>query len=170
MKTVIKNPEFIDVQKTRVRFKLIDENGAESVAELAVPPKFARGVNPYWDRILDEYDVDKMRRDRNVAEQRMVRQKEFEDKKRKAGVENEKLKALFNTKMTAFELPFSAAASDEIKSAVRRAPNQMLLSAIIHEQLMTYMKEKNLSFLDLFDHLDEIEEQKEAEKAAQAKK
>lgn len=162
MKTIIKNPEFCDIKKTRVRFTLVDENGAESVAELAVPEKWARGVNPYWDRILDEHDVEKMRREKNAKEAQLQRQREFEDKKRKAGVENEKLKALFNAKMQAFEMVFISEAPDAVKSAIRRAPNMMLLNAIIHEQLISYMREKSMTFLDLFDHLDEIADQKEA--------
>lgn len=163
MKSTIRDPEFIDVAKTKVRFKLIDENGAESVAELAVPPKMARGVNPYWDRILDEFDVDKMRRDRNTKEQRLIKQREFEDKKRKAGIENEKLKALFNAKMQAFEMPFINDAPDKVKSAIRRAPNLMLLNAVIQEQMLQFMKEKDMSFIDLFDYLDDEADKKEAE-------
>lgn len=161
---LIKDPEFIDIQKTRVRFKLVNENGVTSTAELRVPDGWARGVNQYWDRILDEFDVEKMRRARNDLENKRKRQEEFERKKKAAAFENDKLKQLFDNKMKAFEMPFIASASDEIKSAVRRAPNQLILNSIIHDQMMKYMGEHNFTFTQLFDHLDELEEQKELAK------
>ncbi len=160
---LIKEPEFIDIQKTRVRFKLVTENGVTSTAELKVPDNWARGVNPYWDRILDEFDVEQMRKARNDLENRRKRQEEFEKKKRAAAVENEKLKQLFDNKMKAFEMPFISGAPDDIKSAIRRAPNQLILNSIIHNQMMEFMNEKGFTFTQLFDYMDELEEQKELE-------
>jgi hypothetical protein len=168
--SIIKNPHFVDVEKTKVRFELINDSGVTSVAELTVPPKMARGVNAMWDRILDEFDVEKMRRERNELETRRRRQQEFDRKKRLAAEENNKLKILFDAKMKAFEMPFIANAEDKIKTAIRRAPDMLMLNIIIHHQMMNYMSEKNMSFIDVFDELDDIQDAKEAQQKAQQSK
>lgn len=165
--SIIKNPHFIDVEKTKVRFELINDNGVTSVAELAVPPKMARGVNEFWDRILDEFDVEKMRRERNEQETRRKRQEEFDRKKRQAAEENTKLKILFDAKMKAFELPFIAEAPDNIKTAIRRSPDLTMLNCIIYSQMSKYMSDNNLTFVDIFDKLDEIQDAKEEAQRAE---
>lgn len=164
---IIKDPEFIDIQKTRVKFKLVKENGLVTVAELTVPPDRARGVNAYWDRIMDEFDVELMRRKRNALESSRIQQQEFLKKKQAAGIENDKLRLLFDAKMKAFELPYVSGASDDIKSAIRRAPDIGFLALILNDLMKQYMLDNELSYLDFLDRMDELEEEKElAEQAA----
>ncbi len=54
---IIKNPEFIDLEKTRVRMILEDESGKQTVAEFKVPDGREAGVNEMWDRIVAEQYV-----------------------------------------------------------------------------------------------------------------
>jgi len=159
--SIIKDPEFIDIQKTRVKFKLVKEGGLVTVAELAVPPNQARGVNAYWDRIMDEFDVELMRRKRNALESSRIQQQEFMKKKQAAGIENEKLRLLFDAKMKAFELPYVSGTTDDIKSAIRRAPDIGFLSLILNDLMKQYMLDNELSYLDFLDRMDELEEEKE---------
>jgi hypothetical protein len=161
MTTIIQDPEFVDLQKTKVRFKLIKEDGLVSVAELTVPTNRERGVNAYWDRIMDEFDVELMRRKRNALETSRIQQQEFMKKKQAAAVENEKLKTLFDAKMKAFELPYVSVATDDIKSAIRRAPDVSFLNLILTDLMKQHMTDNAMSYLDFLDYLDELEEQKE---------
>lgn len=154
----ILEPEFVDLAKTTVRFKIMSENGAISVAELKVPPNRERGVNEYWDRILDEHDVEKMRRDRNLKELRTQKEKEAQNKKRLAAEENQKLKQLFDKKMKAFELPYIKNNTDEIKAAIRRAPSEQFLDVVLADLMLKFMKDNNMSFVSYLDYLDDLEE------------
>lgn len=156
----ILEPEFVDLAKTTVRFKIMSESGTISVAELKVPPNRERGVNEYWDRILDEYDVEKMRRDRNARELRAQRDKAAQDKKRLAAEENQRLKLLFDKKMKAFELPYIKDGSDEIKSAIRRAPSEQFLDVVLSDLMLKFMKDNNMSYVAYLDYLDDLEEAK----------
>lgn len=151
----IVNPEYIDLEKTRVRFTLVYDSGISSIAELQVPPNKERDVNPYWDKIMDEFDIEKMRRDRNDLEIERQRLMEFEDKKRKSAIENESLRQLFNAKMKIFDLPFIQSAPTEIKSAIRRAPDMTMLNVVLSHQINKHIEETGISFLDLFDLLEE---------------
>ena len=160
---IIKDPEFVDIQKTRVKFKLVKENGLVTVAELTVPPNRERGVNAYWDRIMDEFDVELMRRRRNAIESSRIQQQEFIKKKQLAALENEKLKTLFEAKMKAFELPYVSSASDDTKAAIRRAPNVGFLGLILTDLAKTYMADNQMSYIDFIDHMEELEDQKELE-------
>lgn len=157
----IESPIFVDLEKTVVRFTMVYENGTKSVAELKVPKNRERGVNPHWDRILEEFDVEKMRKDRNDLEIRNRQIQDFSNKKRKAAIENEKLSNLFNNKIKLFDLPFVSEATSEMKSSIRRAPNEMLLNLVLLQLVNDYMQKNEMSFLDLFDIIDEAEEKKD---------
>jgi hypothetical protein len=154
---IIKNPVYVDAKKTRIRMTLVRENGIESLAEFTVPANRERGVNEYWDRILDEFDEKQMRDQRNRIEERAKQNQEFADKKRKAAIENDKLKMLFDMKMRCFSLPFVSEASDEDKAAVRRAPDPLMLNIIIMHLAQKYITEKGMSFIDLFDMIDDLQ-------------
>ena len=156
---IIKDPFFVDLEKTTVRMKLINDSGVETIAEFKVPEDQALGVNPYWDRIVKEFDVEKMRENRNRLESRIRQEQDFRRKKDKAAVENEKLRRLFDAKMEAFNLPFIANASDEDKASVRRAPNTALLDLVVSKLAEKYMNEKNMSFIELFDMIDDMQDE-----------
>lgn len=156
----IKNPEFVDLEKTTVRLTLIRENGVESIAEFKVPDNQERGVNPYWDKVLDQFDVDEMKKRRNMIEINNRKMNAFRMKKQQASVENEKLRDLFDLKMQAFNLPFVANATDEDKAAVRRAPSILLLNIVISSLAIKYMQENEMTYIDLFDYLDDLEDER----------
>lgn len=156
---IIKDPFFVDLEKTTVRMKLVNDNGVESIAEFKVPEDQALGVNPYWDRIVEEFDVEKMREDRNILEKKMRQEQDFRRKKDKAAVENEKLRKLFDAKMECFSLPFIANASDEDKAVVRRAPDLVLLNMIVTKLADKYMNENNMSYIELFDMIDDMQDE-----------
>ena len=159
----IKNPEYVDVKKTRIRMTLVNENGAEQIAEFTVPEGRARGVNPYWDKILDEFDERAMRNRRNNIEVRRQQEAVLNDKRRKASIENDRLRQLFDTKMKCFSLPFVDEASDVDKAAVRRAPDFQMLNLVITTLAMKYMQDKGMTFIDLFDLIDDMQYAKEQE-------
>ena len=152
---IIKNPHYIDLQKTRVGLTLVSENGVESKAEFVIPEGGKTGVNPIWDRILTEFDEKKMRADRNALETRMMRDREFNVKKQKAQIESEKMKMLFDQKMKCFQYPFVKNATNEEKSAVRRCPDLLTLGIVINFLSMKYIQDNNFSILEFVDNIEE---------------
>lgn len=159
MNATIKNPHFLDLEKTRVRFTLVQENGTTSVAELTVPKDQARGVNTHWDYILDHFDIAEMKKKRNEEEIRRRKAVEVEDKKRKAHEENIRLKNLFIKKMKSFDLPYIKEAPEDIKSAIRRAPDIDILNLILSTYTLQFIKEKEMTFVDYLDYLDDVEDE-----------
>lgn len=153
---IIKNPEYVDLEKTTIRMTLISESGLESVAEFKVPANKERGVNQYWDRIMDEFDVEAMRQARNDLERRRMRQAEMDDKRKKANEQNERLRQLFDMKIKLFNFPFIANATMEEKAAVRRAPDMTLLMVVVTTLAQKYMQDNSLTFIDFFDQIEDI--------------
>lgn len=160
---IIKNPEFIDLQKTFVRFLMVDENGKETVAEFKVPENREPGVNEFWDRIVQEFDIEEMRRKRNELETRIVNERERLEKKKLAQVQNEILKNLFDQKLYFFNLPFINELTDEEKSSIRRAPNISLLNMAISTILLNYTQRSGKTLIDIFDMIEDQEFQSESE-------
>jgi len=157
----IKNPEYVDLEKTRVRFKLIQESGIESVAELTVPKGKQRGLNKYWDRIMDEFDIEEMRRKRNEIEAEARMKRKHEEEKRRNEGKMVSLRELFDAKTKAFELPYIQDLDTETKSAIRRAPNLEVLNFILNDITKKFMEENNMEYNDHLDYLDDLEEEAE---------
>ncbi len=154
---IIKNPEFIDLEKTRVRMILEDESGKQTVAELKVPDKREAGVNEMWDRIVAEHDVEVMRKRRNDLETQKIIEKERLEKKSRAQKENEILRYLFDQKLYFFNLPFISELTDEEKSSIRRAPNTNLLFVAVAMAFAGYMERTGKKMIDIFDEIEDKE-------------
>lgn len=154
---IIKKADFIDLNKTRVRVLLEDEGGRQTVAELGVPKDRALGQNEIWDRIVSEFDVEEMSKRRNNVERKRAIEKDLAEKKKKATIENDILRNLFNNKLYYFNLPFIDELTDEEKSAIRRAPNVALLNAAVAVALINYTQRTGKTFTDLFDEIEDKE-------------
>jgi len=154
----IKNPEYIDLEKTRVRFTLVSATGVESQAELTVPPNKDRGINKYWDRIMDEFDIEEMRQRRNELEVEMRNAQSHREEKRRADFKLQQLQYLFDAKSKAFDLPFIKDGSIDTKSAVRRAPTIEVLNVIVNDLTKQFMEENDMDWNDYLDYLDDLED------------
>lgn len=157
MYPIIKNPEFIDRNKTYVRVLLEDETGKTTVAEFKVPENRELGVNEFWDRITQEFDIDEMSKKRDELERKRIIEAERLDKKKKAQVESNILRALFDQKLYFFNLPFIDELSDEEKSAIRRAPNLIMLNIVATSVMINYMQRTGKTFINLFDEIEDKE-------------
>lgn len=151
----IVDPIFLDLEKTIVRFTLVDELGSSKIAEFKVPPNKEKGINKYWDRIVEEFDIEVMREKRNSLEMQRINEKEHLFKKQKAQEENTKLIRLFEAKAEAFEYFFIKEAPPEIKSSVRKAPTVEIIRSIISIQMQKYMEENGLTISDIVDKLND---------------
>lgn len=162
----ISDPEYIDLEKTRVRFKLTTEAGVESVAELTVPRNKERGVNKYWDRIMDEFDIEEMRQRRNRQEVEARNQQRHRQEKNKNRDKVLELQTLFNAKAKVLETPFIKDSDISTKSAIRRAPTIDVLNFLVHDITRKFMEENDMDYEDYLDYLDDWEEEKEAAEEA----
>jgi hypothetical protein len=154
---IIRNPEFIDLQKNFVRMTLVAEDGKETVAEFKVPDNREAGVNEFWDRIVAEHDVEAMRRKRNDLETMKIQEAERIEKKKKAQVENELLRQLFDQKLYYFNLPFVNDLTDEEKASIRRAPNLALLQVAVNSVFTSYMERAKKNMTTIFDEIEDKE-------------
>lgn len=157
----ILDPEYVDLEKTRVRFKIVHENGLENVAELTVPKGKQKGVNKYWDMIVEQFDIEEMRQRRNRIEtERRQRERHHAEKMKNQGEIN-RLRHLFDSKSKVFELPFISEADVEVKSAVRRAPTFEILTFIVNDLTKKFMEENDMDYNDFLDYLEDLEDEKE---------
>ena len=164
----ISNPQYVDLEKTTVSFTITSADGIISNAQLKVPDGKARGVNPYWDAIMDNFDIEQMRQARNQLEVKRRKQAEFDAAKKKSSVDNEKLVALFNKKTKIFAMPFVADASDEVKSAIRRTSDETLLNFIYFDLLKKHLTDNSLSYSQLLDYLEDLEDQASSQNSTPA--
>lgn len=158
----IESPEFIDIQKTRVRFLLVAENGVKTVAEMRVPAGEALGVSETWDKIVAEFDVAEMKKRRNNIERKMRIERDLAEKKKKSSIENRILQHLFDKKLQFFNYHFVDQLTYEEKSAVRRASDETLLNVAIFNAIYSYTQRTGKPLLELFDEIED-EQYKQSE-------
>ena len=151
----ITKPEFLDSEKTIIRFLLNKEDGSSSVAQFKVPEGEQKGVNPFWDKICEEYDVEELKKDTDIRIQEYKEFQEYKNKKTKAEAENRELRILFDLKAKSFDLPFIADADSSIKSAIRRSPDILTLNAIIAYNFQKYLESNNISCLEYIESVEE---------------
>ena len=154
---IIKNPEFIDLEKKFVRMILVDESGKETVAEFKVPDDRQAGVNEFWDRIVAEHDIEAMRKKRNEIEIMKMQEADRIEKKKKAQIENETLRQLFDQKLYYFNLPFINELTDDEKASIRRAPNLNLLYIAAASVFASYTERTGKKMIDIFDEIEDKE-------------
>jgi hypothetical protein len=158
-KYTIKNPEYIDLEKTRVRFVMVLEDGKEQIAEFKVPDGQRRGKNKAWDRIMDEFDIEDMRQRRNNREIEERNRINHRREKEKADVERHRLRNLFNSKTKAFELPFIKDADIDTKAAIRRAGTHELLYFFINDITRKFIEDNKMTYSEYLDYLDDLEDE-----------
>lgn len=161
---IIKNPRFTNPSKTKLIVTLVDENGKATNAEMVVPEGRAKGVNPIWDRIMEEHDIKKMEKEREDRDRQVMTQRRYEEKKKLAAVENEKMRILFNMKLEFFNLPFAKDLTIEEKAMIRRAPDQLMLHMAMTLVLIKYSERTGTSLLDMFDLMEDAKYSSTAEK------
>lgn len=151
----IENPEFVDFKKTRVRFFLVREDGVKTVAELMVPENGELGKNEHWDQIVASFDVEEMRKKRDNIERKMRIEYDLNEKKKKSAVENRALQFLFDRKLQFFNQHFVKDLTQEEKSTVRRASNEVFLNLAIQNAIQNYLQRTGKSLLELLDEIED---------------
>lgn len=143
------NPEVLECE-------LVKEDGSTERLSFSIPHEDKVGVNEYFDYIVENYHLEEIRAqyesELKIHRDNQRREKEHEQRKKEA-VE---LKQLFDTKAQMFELPFIKEASQDIRSALRRAPNQTTLNLIAYVAFEKYLEDKNMDCVGYLDYLDEL--------------
>lgn len=150
----IKDVEFANNNYTRVRFRRVDvERGVTQLAELVVPENYERGVNKDWDTILDNYDVEQLKQERQKKIELFLERREYEKTRSESLKEANELKELFNEKSHHIKMPY--AESDEDKTLIRRAPNNICLQYVVFELMKKYVDNNSGVIEDMFDAIED---------------
>jgi len=150
----IENVEFANDEYTRVRFVIVnDDKGTRQLAELRVPENYETGVNKYWDLILDQCDIETLKQERldKIEKHREIISREKE--KRESAKEAQELKKLFDLKSSYMKLPFVQ--TEEDKSTIRKAPNEMTLNFIVQKMMDEYLEQNKMDSDEFFDEIED---------------
>jgi len=135
---------------------LVKLDGSVSKISFEIPQDEKAGINKYFDYIVSNYHLEEIKatyeselkahRDRQRHE-KLVKQRQKEAKE---------LSQLFDTKAQLFDMPFVRDSAQEIRSAIRRAPDQVTLNLIVSHAFEKYLQSNNMSCNDYLDYLDEL--------------
>jgi len=150
----IENVEFANNEYTRVRFVIVNEDkGTKQLAELRVPENYETGVNKYWDLILDQCDIESLKQDRLDKIEKHKEMFSREKEKQESAKEARELKKLFDLKSSYIKLPFVQ--TEEDKSTIRKAPNEMVLNFIIQKMMDDYLEQNKMDSDEFFDQIED---------------
>ena len=135
---------------------LVNLDGSISKISFPIPPEEKTGINEYFDYIVANYHLDEIRatyESELKAHRDRQRHQQLIDQRKK---EAQALSQLFDTKAQLFDMPFVKDSSQDLRSAIRRAPDQITLNLIVSHAFEKYLQIKDMSCSDYLDYLDEL--------------
>lgn len=145
-------PRFVNPGTIECRGTFPD--GTFEKLEVSVPENDQKGVNELFDYLCHRYDIADLRSQYEIQLKRHRARQEIEKEKDRQKKENERLKALFSEKASIFSTQFIKDSGPEVRSALRRAPDKITLSAILAHSFNKYLTDNNMSYNDYLDYLD----------------
>ena len=139
-----------------LRCKGIRDNGSVVELELRVPENQERGVNEYFDHILDNHDWQAIVDDFKKRAERYQIGQSHQIERQKNEAESHRLRDLFDQKAMLFKQPYIKDATPDVKSAIRRCPDHLTLSTISTSVFNKYLEDNKLSYSDYLDIIDEM--------------
>ena len=135
---------------------VVSNDGSVSKISFAIPENEEIGVNPYFDYILSNYHLSEIRAtyEAELKEHRnRQRHNQLAEQRQK---EAKELAQLFDAKAHLFDMPFVKESSQQFRSAIRRAPDQVTLNLIVNQAFNEYLQSKDMSCNDYLDYIDEL--------------
>lgn len=149
------NPIFLNPETMRCRG--VKKDGSVVEIDFTIPEGERKGVNEYFDWIVDNYSLTDIKAAYHRALKEHVARKQQREEDEQKQKEVERLSQLFDAKSNCFEMQFIKDAPAEVRSAIRRSPNQMILQLIVTDYFKTFLSEKQMSYNDYLDYVEEIE-------------
>lgn len=135
---------------------LVKHDGSVSKISFAIPTGEKAGVNKYFDYIQLNYHIDEIKAtyESELKEHRnRQRHQQLAEQRKK---ESRELAQLFDTKAQLFEMQFIKDSTQQLRSAIRRAPDQVTLNLIVNHAFNKYLQAKDMSCNDYLDYIDEL--------------
>ena len=132
------------------------KDGTTSKISFQIPADEKIGVNEYFDYIVNNYHLEEIKAtydsELKAHRDRQRQQKLAEQRKKEA----KDLAELFDVKAHLFDMPFVKESSQDMRSAIRRAPDKTTLNVIVSHAFEKYLCDKNMNCNDYLDYLDEL--------------
>lgn len=135
---------------------VVENDGSVSKISFAIPKDEEVGVNEYFDYIVSNYHLSELRAtyEAELKQHRdRQRHKQLAEQREK---EAKELAHLFDAKAHLFDLPFVKESTQQFRSAIRRAPDQVTLNLIVNQAFNKYLQSKDMSCNDYLDYVDEL--------------
>ncbi len=135
---------------------VVKSDGSVSKISFSIPVNEEAGINEYFDYIVSNYHLDEIKAtyesELKAHRDRQQQIKLAEQRKK----ETEELSKLFDAKAQLFDMPFVNESSQEMRSAIRRSPDNITLNLIASMAFKQYLKEKDMTCSDYLDYLDDL--------------
>ena len=142
----IKTARYQNSSRTLIYTELVDESGNVSTMTINAPPDNQLGVNPLFDKIVQDITLEKMSNDFKEVELQAHRRKQYEIQRKKSEEERRKMTALLEKKAEAFESPIVEALNNRtLRTAIRKAKNDYEINQMIVAALVVHVIENKLS-------------------------
>ena len=146
---------FINSSRTKMEVVELKEDGTTERKQVEVPAERARGVDPYFDAILDQFDIEKLSEDFKEVERKAAERRRYEDERKRAEEQRRRINALFEFKAASFNLPFVEEFEHaKLRTRIRKAKSkQEIDNMVILGMVYTVLKNQDLSFEELLTKL-----------------
>ena len=135
----IKNPHWTNDKKNQIHCEFHYENGP--IVNACVSD--TKDGNPDWKEIFDTFDMTEIEKNTQTIIKDAEYVEKFKKRERQEKKESEKIDALFNTKLEAFEISTVKNSKDRnLKSLIRKASNETEVYAYTAALILKEMKDE----------------------------
>lgn len=145
----IKSARYQNSSRTLIFAEVVGEDGNVSTMTFQAPPNNQLGVNPIFDKVVEQITLEKMSADFKQVELQAHRKRQYASQKQQSDIERAKMTALLEKKAQAFENPIvEMINSRSLRTAIRKAKNEQLINSYITAALVTYIVDNKLNLED----------------------
>lgn len=145
----IKSARYMNSSRTMIYAEVESEDGSVSTLNIQAPANNEIGVNPVFDKIVEQFTLEKLSEDFKQVELQHHRRKQYETQKIQSEAERKKMTILLEKKAQAFESPIVEAVNSRVlRTSIRKAKTEQQINQIILAALVSYVVENKLSIED----------------------
>lgn len=142
----IKLARYMNSSRTLIYAEVESEDGSISKLNIQAPANNELGINPVFDKIVEQITLKKLDEDFKQIELQHHRKKQFETQKLQSEAERKKMTILLEKKAEAFESPVVEAIDSRVlRTSIRKAKNEQQINQIILAALVSHIVENKLS-------------------------
>lgn len=155
---IIKDAKFINSKCTLMEVKIQKNSGSMLSARFAVPSEYQKGVNKYFDMVLEKFDINQLKEETQKLSEDAKKYQNWKNERQKNNEKSAQLNQLFQKKISFLESVIMKDSTVEQRKIIRKVNTLEKFLLVQHEIIKDYANHNNISFFEAVMLMDQSAE------------